>query len=179
VYFCDAGQLATLDCAGNGLSCGWNDTAGYYDCVTSATGPDPSGTYPMACGGSSGSTSSSSSSSSSSGTTSSGSATTWTQLYNGIFGPSGTSSCVAGGGCHTTSQSGFKCGTSKSSCYSGIVSSGLVTTGSGAPGSALVTAGYSPLCGSLGGNMPQGGTCVSSTKLAQIKSWLAAGAPNN
>jgi hypothetical protein len=104
---------------------------------------------------------------------------TWTQIYTAMFGPSGTSSCVKNGGCHTNTQSGFKCGTSKSTCYNGIISSGLVTAGGGASSSSLVDPQTSPLCGSLGGNMPKNGTCISSAQLTQIKSWLAAGAPNN
>jgi hypothetical protein len=104
---------------------------------------------------------------------------TWTQIYNDIFGPSGTSSCSVNGGCHTNTKAGFKCGTSKSSCYTGFVNAGYISPGSGASSSALVDPNQSPLCGSLGGNMPQVGSCVTSAQLNEIKSWLADGAQNN
>jgi hypothetical protein len=174
LHYCDQnGSLTDQPCTG-GMVCGWDPNKNYYDCVPPPGGADPSGQSPMACG--SGSTSTSSSS----GSTSSGATGTWTSIYGHIFGPSGTSSCVAGGGCHTSQiKGGFKCGTSKASCYSGIVASGYVVTGSGASSSPLVQPGSSPLCGSLGGNMPQGGKCVSAADVAEIKSWLANGAQND
>jgi hypothetical protein len=187
-YCLTTSTVHALTCTG-GYVCGWNDVDGYYDCIAPPTSSDPSGQYPKACGGGSGSTSSSSSTSSS-GTTSSsssssssssgGTAVTWTTLYNTVFGPSGSSSCVSGGGCHTSTQSGFKCGTSKSTCYTGMINAGLVTAGASASSSALVSSSQSPLCnvGSFG-NMPKGGSCVTASQLAQIKSWLASGAPNN
>lgn len=113
---------------------------------------------------------------------STGSATgdvTWTLLYNTVFGPNGTSNCSANGGCHTAIQNGFKCGTTKSSCYDGLVSAGLVTPGADASSSLLVEPGSSPLCGSLGGGMPKIGKCVSDSQLAKIEEWLAAGAQND
>jgi hypothetical protein len=93
LYYCDQSTLQSLQCS-SGTECGWNDTQGYYDCVASPGGADPSGAHPMTCGGSGGSTSSSSSttsSSTSSSTTSSsssggGTGVTWTQIYNGMFG---------------------------------------------------------------------------------------------
>jgi hypothetical protein len=178
LHYCNTQMTVTDQPCTGGTVCGWSAANGYYDCVPPPGGADPSGTNPIACGG--GSTSSSSSSSSStSSSTSSGGGVTWTQLYNGIFGPTGTSSCVAGGGCHTFTQSGFKCGTSKSTCYTGMVNAGLVTPGSSASSSTLADPATSPLCGSLGGSMPKGGTCVTSSQVNQIKSWLASGAPNN
>jgi hypothetical protein len=103
---------------------------------------------------------------------------TWTQLYTEIFGPGGTSDCT-GGGCHTNSKGGFKCGTTKASCYTGIVNTPYVNPGANAGASAITVANQSPLCGSLNGNMPQGGTCVTSAQVAEIQSWLDAGAQNN
>jgi agmatine/peptidylarginine deiminase len=41
--YCEGGTLQTLNCN----SCGWNNSAGYYNCGES--GADPSGTYPYAC----------------------------------------------------------------------------------------------------------------------------------
>jgi hypothetical protein len=104
---------------------------------------------------------------------------TWTLLYNTVFGPNGTSNCSANGGCHTAIQNGFKCGTTKASCYDGMVSAGLVTPGSDASSSILVDPQDSPLCGSLGGTMPKTGQCVSDAQIDKIQAWLAAGAPNN
>jgi hypothetical protein len=60
-----------------------------------------------------------------------------------------------------------------------MVNSGLVTPGASASSSALVDPSQSPLCGSLGGNMPKGGNCITSTQLSEIQCWLAAGAPDN
>jgi hypothetical protein len=188
VRFCTSTSTSaeTLAC-GSGKVCGWNADKSFYDCVAFPGGAEPGGKYPLLCsavtGSSSSSTSSSSSSSTSSSSTSASSsgtpAVTWTQIYNGVFGPSGSSSCVKGGGCHTFAQSGFKCGTSKDTCYNGIVASGYVNPGAGAASSDLVNPSSSPLCGSLGGNMPKGGGCVSAAHLADIKSWLSAGAPND
>jgi hypothetical protein len=104
---------------------------------------------------------------------------TWTELYNGIFGPTGTSNCSLSSSCHVQSQGGFQCGTSKTTCYGGLVKAGLVTPGAGASSSALVASGQSPLCGSLGGNMPRQGSCVTSAQIAKIEAWLATGAPDN
>ncbi len=103
---------------------------------------------------------------------------TWTTIYDTIFGPSGTSTC-SGSGCHTKSQSGFTCGSSATSCYTGMVNAGLVTAGSGASSSQLVDPSTSPLCGTLGGDMPKGHACVTAAQITEIKCWLSAGAPDN
>lgn len=100
-------------------------------------------------------------------------------LYDTIFGPGGTSNCSYGGGCHTNGQSGFTSGTTKTTCYNGMVSKGLISPGANASSSELVTAGSSPLCGTLGGNMPAVGACVTSAQLTEIRAWLATGAPDN
>ncbi len=60
-----------------------------------------------------------------------------------------------------------------------MVNAGLVTPGSGASSSVLVTQQASPLCGSLGGNMPKSGSCVTSAQLTQIEDWLGSGAADN
>jgi len=52
-YYCTAsGVLDTTTCAGTTV-CGWNSTRGYYACVAPPASSDPSGTYPIACGGTS------------------------------------------------------------------------------------------------------------------------------
>lgn len=104
---------------------------------------------------------------------------TWTLLYNTIFGPNGTSSCAANGGCHTVVQSGFKCGTTKALCYKGMVDAGLISPGAEASSSVLVTKGKSPLCGPLGGGMPKIGKCVTEAQVAKIQAWLDGGGEMN
>jgi len=49
--YCDNGALKTLDCTGS-PSCGWQSGGNFYDCGTDGKA-DPSGTYPLACGGTS------------------------------------------------------------------------------------------------------------------------------
>ena len=49
IRYCGDGEPVSLSCDGLG-PCGWDETLGYYDCDTAGT-PDPSGTYPMTCGG--------------------------------------------------------------------------------------------------------------------------------
>jgi hypothetical protein len=104
---------------------------------------------------------------------------TWTELYAGIFGPTGTSSCSLNGGCHTGTNYPFSCGTTATSCFTGLVNVGLITPGANASSSTLVDPNSSPLCGTLGGTMPQSGACVTDAQIAQIKAWLATGAPDN
>jgi len=174
LYYCQTGMLTGGTCP-SGTVCGWNASQGYYDCVASPGGADPSGTYPKLCNASGGGSTTSSTTT----TTSSGGGTvTWTQIYTQVFGPSGSASCT-GSTCHTSSVSGFACGTTKTACYNGFVNSGMVTPGASATSSQLVDPATSPLCGSLGGNMPKGGNCITSAELTMINSWLAAGAPNN
>jgi hypothetical protein len=98
-----------------------------------------------------------------------------------MFGPSGTSSCVSGGNCHTNQNHGFACGTSASSCYNGFVSYGEISPGSGATSSAIVDPNQGILCGSgLSGNMPRSpGKCLTSAQVTEIQAWLATGAPDN
>ena len=51
LYYCDGGQLETIDCAGgDALACGWNGDAGYFACGTDGSG-DPSGANPLNCDG--------------------------------------------------------------------------------------------------------------------------------
>jgi hypothetical protein len=105
---------------------------------------------------------------------------TWTSIYDTVFGPSGSSPCAINGSCHTQNDHGFACGTTKTSCYNGFVSAGYISPGSGASSSSLVDPSSSPLCGSLGGNMPRSyGTCVTDAQVANIQTWLASGAPDN
>jgi len=177
LYYCQTGMLTGGTCP-SGTVCGWNGTQGYYDCVSPPSSADPSGTYPKLCGASGGGSTTSSTSSTTSSTSTGGGTVTWTQIYTQVFGPSGSASCT-GSSCHTSNVSGFACGTTKTACYNGFVNSGMVTPGASATSSQLVDPSTSPLCGSLGGNMPKGGSCITSAELTMSNSWLAAGAPNN
>jgi hypothetical protein len=47
-YFCDKGTLEQKQCSG-GDACGWNTKDGYYACVSSPGGADPSGANPIHC----------------------------------------------------------------------------------------------------------------------------------
>jgi hypothetical protein len=121
----------------------------------------------------------SSSSSTSSTTSSAGGTVTWTQIYNTMFGPSGTSTCT-GSSCHTGSRSGFACGNSPSSCWNGFVAAGYIDNQTPS-NTLLVDPAQSCLCGSgLSGNMPKfPHSCLTSAQVSEIKSWIAAGAQNN
>ena len=192
LYYCTTQATVYEKTCAAGTVCGWNGTSGDYDCVAPPGGADPSSAHPLLCdtvsssssssgsGASSSSSSSSGASSSSSGawssSSSSGGMVTWTTLYDTIFGPNGTAKCA---GCHGTNQSGFTCGATPTSCYSGMVEKGLVTPGASASSSPLVTPGPSPLCGTLGGNMPLMGTCVTDAQITEIQAWLATGAPDD
>jgi hypothetical protein len=47
LYYCKSG-LQSKACTGSDV-CGWDESAGYYDCVNSPGGADPNGTYPLEC----------------------------------------------------------------------------------------------------------------------------------
>jgi len=108
-------------------------------------------------------------------------APTWTQLYATYFGPGTLGHCSGTGGCHTNVRRGFKCGTSKSECYAGLVTAGLVTpaTPSASP---LGIPGQSPLSW-LGGGMPIDDPApdpvASDQAAAAVRAWIAAGAKND
>jgi hypothetical protein len=42
-------NVVTHEACTSGLLCGWNATAGYYDCAPPPSFADPSGTYPKLC----------------------------------------------------------------------------------------------------------------------------------
>jgi hypothetical protein len=107
-------------------------------------------------------------------TTSSGSAPTWSQIYALYIGPGTPGHCSGTGGCHTTSHGGFTCGTSKSACFQGLVSAGLVTPADGAA-SPIGAVGQSPLVW-LGGGMPLDSAAPNPAAAAAVQAWVAAGA---
>jgi hypothetical protein len=49
VYYCDSSGSVASETCGTGDTCGWDSEEGYYGCVASPGGADPSGTYPQAC----------------------------------------------------------------------------------------------------------------------------------
>ncbi len=49
LLYCEDGALSAQECSADG-PCGWNDFGQFYDCDTKGE-PEPSGTYPMECGG--------------------------------------------------------------------------------------------------------------------------------
>jgi hypothetical protein len=108
-----------------------------------------------------------------------GTTATWTEVYDQLFGPNGTGHCSTGGGCHQSRKSGFACGSSSSSCYSGFVSAGWIDPGANASSSPIVDPSQSPLCGSLGGNMPPHSSCYASSEIQLLQQWLDSGAPEN
>ena len=106
-----------------------------------------------------------------------GPAPTWTQLYNGFFGPGTPGHCSGVRGCHVTIRGGFNCGQSKQECFAGLVQAGLVTPANGAQ-SPLGIDGASPLAW-LGGGMPLDESVPNAAAGAAVKAWVAAGAKNN
>ncbi len=46
--YCDGELIMEVDCAGQGLVCGWMDNVGWYDCTSQAL-EDPSGDHPLWC----------------------------------------------------------------------------------------------------------------------------------
>ncbi|MBX3188360.1 MAG: PQQ-binding-like beta-propeller repeat protein [Labilithrix sp.] len=106
-----------------------------------------------------------------------GPAPTWTQLYAQYFGPGTPGHCSGTGGCHTNMRGGFKCGTTKATCYQGMVDAGLIDTTNGAA-SSIGIVGQSPLAW-LGGGMPLDNDAPNPAAAAAVQSWVAAGAKND
>lgn len=104
-------------------------------------------------------------------------APTWTQIYAQYIGPGTPGHCSGTGGCHTNNRGGFKCGTTKADCYSGMVAAGLIDTVNGTQ-SAIGKVGQSPLAW-LGGGMPLDNDAPNPAAAAAIQAWVAAGAKNN
>ena len=101
---------------------------------------------------------------------------TWTALYGHWFGP-GTPGHCGNSGCHSTIRSGFECGSTRSSCFSGLVAAGLVSTSHPAS-SVLGDPNQSPLAW-FGGRMPKDHAVANPAGALAVTAWLNAGAPNN
>jgi hypothetical protein len=99
---------------------------------------------------------------------------TWTYLYSYYFGASTPGHC---GDCHHSTFNGFRCGSTKYTCYQGMVNAGLVNLASPSA-SPLGDPGVSPLSW-LGGGMPKDAPTPDTQAAALVKAWLNAGAPYN
>ncbi len=103
-------------------------------------------------------------------------APTWSAVYGAFFGPSTPGHC-GNSGCHQVTRANFKCGTSKTACYNGLVSAGLVNPSS-PRSSVLGDPTRSPLSW-FGGGMPADQAVSNPRAAAAVTAWLAAGAQNN
>jgi hypothetical protein len=104
-------------------------------------------------------------------------APTWTMIYAKYFATGSEGSC-ASAGCHSTPRGGFNCGSSKTTCFNGLVNAGLIDAATPA-NSQLISAAASPLVWiSANGSMPPGGAANPTAK-ADIRAWVLAGARNN
>lgn len=106
-----------------------------------------------------------------------GPAPTFTQIYTQWIGPGTPGHCSGTAGCHTSTRGGFKCGSSKADCFTGLVGAGLVTPSNGAQ-SPIGIPGQSPLAW-LGGGMPLDNDAPNPAGAAAIRAWVAAGAKND
>lgn len=104
-------------------------------------------------------------------------APTWTQLYAQVFGPGTPGHCSGTGGCHTNTRGGFKCGTSKETCYQGLVAARLIDSANPSA-SALASEAESPLVW-FGGGMPLDNPDPNPEAAALVKAWVLAGAKND
>ncbi len=131
--------------------------------------------------------------------TSSGGSTgpvTWTELYGSYFGPAGVATCSVGAGCHAGMNdlgamgSGYVCGATQASCFTGVTSSVLpvfpASVPKGGSTSPTMTTFYKGLDGAgFGGVMPltgpDGGAGYKFSKadLAKIAAWIDQGAQDN
>jgi hypothetical protein len=172
------GAPASSSSTGPGATTSSSSTGSGHSASSSSSGHASSSTTTTAASSSHSSSSSTTTTTAASSSSSSG-AVTWTEIYDTVFGPSGTSTC-SGGSCHTNSRNGFACGTTATSCYQGLVNAGYITSSGGASSSALVEPSQSPLCGNgFSGNMPRNHSCITAAQLTEIKAWLATGAPDN
>jgi hypothetical protein len=115
---------------------------------------------------------------------------TFTDLYNDFFGPTGSASCLGNGNCHggtdtagTVGSGGYECAPDKDGCYKGMIAGGLIEPGNAAqtsnPESALLYAIIRKPDGT--GIMPKipASRVFSPSELKCITTWIAGGAPNN
>jgi hypothetical protein len=109
----------------------------------------------------------------------------WADLYQCYFGPSGTDSCAGSpGNCHgdTGSAGGivWVCGSSAATCYAGMMGTSFLSPQ--ATKDLTMNGLYSVLCGSPNGSgsMPLGcppNQTLLSNDFTRLASWIATGAP--
>jgi hypothetical protein len=105
-------------------------------------------------------------------------APTWTSIYGKYFG-AGTPGSCGSAGCHAATQGGFRCGSSKATCFTGLVNAGIIDPANPA-GSDLISAAASPLRWiSANGRMPPAAGAIPAAARAEIRAWVLAGAKNN
>lgn len=109
-----------------------------------------------------------------------GPALTYTELFAQYFAP-GTPGHCATGGCHADpGHNVWLCGTTKDSCYTGMVNVGLVNPAK-PQASMIADPTLSPLTwiDPTGGNMPYDAMGKNPAGRDAIRAWVAAGAQNN
>lgn len=109
-----------------------------------------------------------------------GPALTYTELFAQYFAP-GTPGHCATAGCHADpGHNVWLCGTSKDTCYTGMVNVGLINTAK-PQASMIVDPTLSPLIwiDPAGGNMPLDAAGPNAAGRDAIRAWVAAGAQNN
>jgi hypothetical protein len=106
---------------------------------------------------------------------STGGAPTWTFIYTTYFG-AGTPGHCGNSGCHLNTLKGFKCGSDKATCYSGLSAAGYISTST--PTMSPIADPQQSVLTWFGGNMPPGGGSNAAAK-KDITAWVADGAKNN
>lgn len=109
-----------------------------------------------------------------------GPALTYTELFAQYFAP-GTPGHCATAGCHADpGHNVWLCGTSKESCYAGMVNVGLINPAK-PQASMIIDPTLSPLTwiDPAGGNMPLDAPGANAAGRDAIRAWVAAGAQNN
>jgi hypothetical protein len=106
-----------------------------------------------------------------------GASDTWSFVYANYIGP-GTPGHCGNAGCHQHIQSGFMCGTSKDTCYNGLLAKGLIGTKSN-PQLLVDPAGSPVIWFSSSGVMPQDNAVPNAAATRDVGAWVAAGAKND
>ena len=109
-----------------------------------------------------------------------GPAPTYTQLFNDYFAPGKPGHCATSG-CHADpGHNVWLCGTTKDSCYAGMVGVGLIDPANPTH-SSIADPVRSPLTwfNMAGGNMPFDAQGENPEGRDAISAWVAAGAQNN
>lgn len=107
-----------------------------------------------------------------------GPAPTYSQLYDALFAV-GTPGHCAKSGCHSPPIHVWTCGSTKDTCYQGMVKVGLISPADPSM-SAIIDPQNSPLAWfNASGPMPFDNPAPNPTGAAAIQAWVAAGAQNN